>query len=240
MCIRDRPHPEHEVRQDLPVQMEEEREEGLPGGRIEKGRRAGHVDAGDQELPPPEDEFLRADERALAPLDDDGRQGLFETAVRRGRVLAPDEHQAVDGAGADLRGGKVPQEDVFQCGKERFGGGQGWRRHGDLPVLCVQCNQKTAWREDAADGARRQMAQTGKWPEEDVYKRQRVTYNFTLFQYRYHGADFGRVLLGVEVPEERREDFEEFLARVERMGYPHVDETDNPAYKMFLGWHHDN
>ena len=68
----------------------------------------------------------------------------------------------------------------------------------------------------------------------------RVTYNFTLFQYRYHGADFGRVLLGVEVPEERREDFEEFLARVERMGYPHVDETDNPAYKMFLGWHHDN
>ena len=68
----------------------------------------------------------------------------------------------------------------------------------------------------------------------------RVTYNFTLFQYRYHGADFGRVLLGVEVPEERREDFEEFLARVDRMGYPHVDETDNPAYKMFLGWHHDN
>ena len=51
----------------------------------------------------------------------------------------------------------------------------------------------------------------------------RVTYNFTLFQYRYHGADF-----------------EEFLARVDRMGYPHVDETDNPAYKMFLGWHHDN
>ena len=68
----------------------------------------------------------------------------------------------------------------------------------------------------------------------------RVTYNFTLFQYRYHGADFGRVLLGVEVPEERREDFEEFLTRVDRMGYPHVDETDNPAYKMFLGWHHDN
>ena len=42
------------------------------------------------------------------------------------------------------------------------------------------------------------------------------------------------------LPEERREDFEEFLARVDRMGYPHVDETDNPAYKMFLGWHHDN
>ena len=53
-----RPHPEHEVRQDLPVQVEEEGEEGLPGGRIEEGRRAGHVDAGDQELAPPEDEFL--------------------------------------------------------------------------------------------------------------------------------------------------------------------------------------
>ena len=65
----------------------------------------------------------------------------------------------------------------------------------------------------------------------------RVTYNFTLFQYRYHGADFGRVLMGFDVPDEQREAFEDFLARVERMGYPHVNESDNPAYKMFLGWH---
>ena len=65
----------------------------------------------------------------------------------------------------------------------------------------------------------------------------RVEFNITLFQYRYHGADYGRVLVGFDAPEDQREAFEDFLARVERMGYPHVDESDNPAYKMFLGWH---
>lgn len=67
----------------------------------------------------------------------------------------------------------------------------------------------------------------------------RVEFNITLFQYRYHGADYGRVLIGFEVPEERNEDFREFLNRVEGMGYPSDDETDNPAYAMFLGWHED-
>lgn len=71
----------------------------------------------------------------------------------------------------------------------------------------------------------------------DLIDAMRVEFNITLFQYRYHGADFGRVLMGFDVPDEQREAFEDFLARVERMGYPHVDESDNPAYKMFLGWH---
>lgn len=65
----------------------------------------------------------------------------------------------------------------------------------------------------------------------------RVEFNITLFQYRYHGADYGRVLLGFDVPPERREDFNEFLQRVESMGYVYKDETDNEAYSMFLGWH---
>lgn len=61
--------------------------------------------------------------------------------------------------------------------------------------------------------------------------------NCTLFHYRYHGADYGRVLFGVEAPEEKRAAYEAFLAKVDRMGYAHIDESDNPAYKMFLGWH---
>ncbi|MDR1857238.1 MAG: threonine ammonia-lyase, biosynthetic [Desulfovibrio sp.] len=70
----------------------------------------------------------------------------------------------------------------------------------------------------------------------DFMDAMRVEINITLFQYRYHGADYGRVLLGFDVPEEKREAFGEFLARVEGMGYPHVEETDNEAYRMFLGW----
>lgn len=65
----------------------------------------------------------------------------------------------------------------------------------------------------------------------------RVEFNITLFQYRYHGADYGRVLVGLDVPEEKREAFSDFLDRVGQMGYPHTDETGNPAYEMFLGWH---
>lgn len=62
-------------------------------------------------------------------------------------------------------------------------------------------------------------------------------FNITLFQYRYHGADFGRVLIGFDVPKERETRFREFLRHVEGIGYPSVEETENPAYSMFLGWH---
>lgn len=68
----------------------------------------------------------------------------------------------------------------------------------------------------------------------------RVPFNITLFQYRYHGADYGRVLVGFDVPGERAEAFEEFLGRVSAMGYGPKDETGNPAYCMFLGWHGRN
>lgn len=68
----------------------------------------------------------------------------------------------------------------------------------------------------------------------------KVEFNITLFQYRYHGADFGRVLLGFDVPPEREADFREFLQRVEAMGYIYKDETENEAYAMFLGWHGEN
>jgi len=56
-------------------------------------------------------------------------------------------------------------------------------------------------------------------------------WNITLFHYRNHGADYGRVLVGVEVPEGGRALFMERLAL---LGYPYEDETNNPAYRMFL------
>ena len=65
----------------------------------------------------------------------------------------------------------------------------------------------------------------------------RTEFSITLFQYRYHGADFGRVLLGFDVSEEKKEAFEDFLERVQNMGYSHVDETENNAYKLFIAWH---
>ncbi len=57
-------------------------------------------------------------------------------------------------------------------------------------------------------------------------------WNISLFHYRNHGADFGRVLVGMQVPPNELTEFSEFLSK---LGYPYWDETENPAYKLFLG-----
>ena len=57
-------------------------------------------------------------------------------------------------------------------------------------------------------------------------------WNISLFHYRNHGADYGRVLVGMQVPPSDKAAFREFL---DRLGYPSVEETANPAYRMFLG-----
>jgi threonine dehydratase len=57
-------------------------------------------------------------------------------------------------------------------------------------------------------------------------------WNISLFHYRNAGADYGRVLVGLQVPPSQTKDFQKFL---DRLGYPWVDETRNPAYKLFLG-----
>ena len=56
-------------------------------------------------------------------------------------------------------------------------------------------------------------------------------WNISLFHYRNHGADYGRVLVGMEVPPVDQSRFRAFLAK---MGYPWQDETRNPAYRIFL------
>lgn len=57
-------------------------------------------------------------------------------------------------------------------------------------------------------------------------------WNISLFHYRNHGADYGRVLVGMQVPPSDKAEFRRFL---DRLGYDYVDETGNPAYRMFLG-----
>jgi threonine dehydratase len=57
-------------------------------------------------------------------------------------------------------------------------------------------------------------------------------WNISLFHYRNHGADFGRVLAGFEVPPSEEP---EFLAFLDRLGYRYQREQGNAAYQMFLG-----
>ena len=57
-------------------------------------------------------------------------------------------------------------------------------------------------------------------------------WNISLFHYRNHGADTGRVLVGMEVPPKEMKDFRVFL---KSLGYRFWDESKNPAYRLFLG-----
>lgn len=56
-------------------------------------------------------------------------------------------------------------------------------------------------------------------------------WNISLFHYRNQGADYGRILVGLQVPRAERKALKGFL---DGLGYPYVDESDNPAYRMFL------
>ncbi len=56
-------------------------------------------------------------------------------------------------------------------------------------------------------------------------------WNISLFHYRNHGAAFGRVLAGLEVPANERDELNAFLSE---LGYSFIEETGNPAYRLFL------
>ena len=56
-------------------------------------------------------------------------------------------------------------------------------------------------------------------------------WNISLFHYRNHGSDYGRILAGIDVPQEETDELEAHLAE---LGYPHWEESENPAYAIFL------
>ena len=56
-------------------------------------------------------------------------------------------------------------------------------------------------------------------------------WNISLFHYRNHGADYGRILVGLQVPPDERDALTHFLSM---LGYPHTDETANQAYRLLL------
>lgn len=57
-------------------------------------------------------------------------------------------------------------------------------------------------------------------------------WNISLFHYRNNGADYGRIVVGMQVPPHEMQEWQAFL---DTLGYRYWDETQNPAYKLFLG-----
>jgi threonine dehydratase len=57
------------------------------------------------------------------------------------------------------------------------------------------------------------------------------SWNISLFHYRNQGADHGRILVGIQVPDDDEQAFQSFL---ETLAYPYVEESANPVYRLFL------
>lgn len=57
-------------------------------------------------------------------------------------------------------------------------------------------------------------------------------WNISVFHYRNNGSDYGRIVVGIQVPPNEMKEWQEFL---DTLGYRYWDETDNPAYRLFLG-----
>ena len=66
----------------------------------------------------------------------------------------------------------------------------------------------------------------------DFLRRMGQEWNITLFHYRNHGAAYGRVLVGIQIPDDAEKSFKEFL---DQLGFPSEEESDNLAFKRFLG-----
>ena len=56
-------------------------------------------------------------------------------------------------------------------------------------------------------------------------------WNISLFHYRNHGADYGRILVGIQAPDQSKDGLQSFLGQ---LGYPYWEETEHPGYKLFL------
>ena len=114
------------------------------------------------------------------------------------------------------------------------------RRHG-LRTLDLSGNEMAKWHVRHMVGGRAPFARDEllyrfEFPERPgalmrFLSSMRSDWNISLFHYRNHGADYGRVLVGMQVPSREMKQFRQFL---ENLGYPYAEETRNPAYRLFL------
>jgi threonine dehydratase len=114
------------------------------------------------------------------------------------------------------------------------------RRHG-LTTTDLSDNEMAKWHVRHMVGGRAPFAKHEllyrfEFPERPgalmrFLENMRSDWNISLFHYRNHGADYGRVLVGMQVPRRELGQFRQFLRK---LGFPYADETRNPAYRLFL------
>ncbi|MFN7899022.1 MAG: threonine ammonia-lyase, biosynthetic [Synechococcaceae cyanobacterium] len=103
--------------------------------------------------------------------------------------------------------------------------------------LCHMVGGRLPARNEAAAAVAAELLYRFEFPERpgalmDFVTSLHSNWNISIFHYRNHGADMGRIVVGVQVPTAELDDWRAFLAD---LPYPHWEETRNPAYRLFLG-----
>jgi threonine dehydratase len=103
--------------------------------------------------------------------------------------------------------------------------------------LCHMVGGRLPARSDAAAPLLDELLYRFEFPERpgalmDFVSSLHANWNISIFHYRNHGADMGRIVVGVQVPAAERDAWRAFLAG---LPYAHWEETHNPAYRLFLG-----
>ncbi len=137
--------------------------------------------------------------------------------------------------GLQLSGGESERERMLQVLRDQ-----------DYPVLDMTDNEMAKLHVrymvgGHAPGIRDELLYRFQFPERPGALLKFLTglakgWNISLFHYRNHGADYGRVLVGVQVPPKERDEFEHCL---KVLGYEYFPETGNPVYRLFLDGHGD-
>ncbi|QKI89466.1 threonine ammonia-lyase, biosynthetic [Thiomicrorhabdus xiamenensis] len=154
-----------------------------------------------------------------------GRRSITEFNYR-----FSDDNQAVVFVGVRTEGGKPEREAIVQELRER-----------NYPVEDMTDNEmaKLHLRHMVgghANGLPDELLYRFEFPERpgallNFLTHMSEEWNISLFHYRNHGAAYGRVLVGIQVPSHEQQDFEVYL---ENLGYPYANESGNPGYKLFL------
>jgi len=116
----------------------------------------------------------------------------------------------------------------------------------DAPAAAITAAEKSAAERQTAEpqtaeppiaGQARELLYRFEFPEKPgalmaFVNALQADWNISIFHYRNHGADVGRIVVGVQVPDGDRQQWQLFL---DGLGYRYQNESDNPAYSLFLG-----
>ena len=133
-------------------------------------------------------------------------------------------------AGVQLRGGAAEREEVLEMLESK---GYSVVDLSDNEMAKLHIRHMVGGRSPGIENERLFRFEFPERPGalSDFLKAIGTDWNISLFHYRNHGSDYGRILAGIQVPEA---EYDELEAHLSELGYAHWEESDNPVYRLFL------